>query len=359
MNALYNYGISQEDILSEYKALEIAENDSLICIASGGEIPLNMAALQELKILAVDTSINQLRLCRIKQLATSVMDSIKAASFLGYMDMTDIQRLNIYKNEIRILLSNDDRTFWDRNSSAIQKGLINAGRFEKYIRKFSYLGRAIIGIRNFYRLFECDTVEDQKYIFDEKISGPLLKNLFRIAFHPRIYRNRGIDQAGLMHSGSHNIADLFFQRFKNFCCNTLSRKNYFLQYIFFNRVLFPEALPAFLQPSFHHKFVKNQNNIGYQCISIKEALLQADPGQYNKIHLSNIGDWISKEEMTQHFNLIKDKTIPSSRVILRYIHMNHKVPASISELSADYNLGENLVITDRFPFYAIVPIYRK
>ena len=90
MEALCNYGISQEDVLSEYKALEITRNDSLLCIASAGEIPLNMAALQDLNIVAVDNSINQLRLCRIKQVAASLLDPVIAASFLGYMHISHL-----------------------------------------------------------------------------------------------------------------------------------------------------------------------------------------------------------------------------------------------------------------------------
>jgi S-adenosylmethionine-diacylglycerol 3-amino-3-carboxypropyl transferase len=358
MEPLYNYGISQEDVFSEYRALKIAPHDSLICIASAGEIPLNMAALQDMNILAVDNSIDQIRLCRIKQVAASVMDPIRAASFLGYMEMPSVNRQNIFCNEIRPLLPEEDCFFWECYPFAVQQGVINSARFEQYIRKVSVLGRSLIGKRNLSRLFDCDTVEEQKEIFDQRITGPFLKSIFEIAFHPRIYINRGIDPAGLTHSGSRNIAEFFFQRFRNFCCSTISRKNYYLQYIFFNHLLFREALPEFLQPSLHENFVKNQSRIEYKCTSFDEALQDTAPGLFNKIHLSNIGDWMSKESMSDLFSLIRDKTLPGSRAVMRYIHMNHKVPASVPELVADYDLGEDLIMSDRFPFYSIVPVIR-
>jgi S-adenosylmethionine-diacylglycerol 3-amino-3-carboxypropyl transferase len=359
MEALFNYGISQEDVLSEYQALDISRNDSILCIASAGEIPLNLAALQHVSIVAVDNSAHQLSLCRIKQLAATCLNSSKAASFLGYMDMPGAERSAIYLKDIRPLLSEEDRHFMDRYSLIVQEGLINAGRFEKYIRRFSALGRHVIGKKNLYRLFECDSVAEQQEIFDNHISGLLLKGIFKTAFHPTIYKKRGIDPMGLTHSGTRNIADFFYQRFRNFCCSTPSRKNYYLQYTFFNRVLFAEALPEFLQPALYDSFIKNSVRIEFRQDSFEATLEQAVKGQFNKIHLSNIGDWMSTASMAVLFSLIRDRTVPGARAVLRYIHMNHLIPATVKELHANYKLGEDIVHTDRYPFYSIVPIIRQ
>lgn len=359
MGALYNYGISQEDVLSEYRALGIAGNDSLLCIASAGEIPLNMAALQNLNIVAVDNSVNQLRLCRIKQASALCLDSVKAASFLGYMDMSDKERQRIFNLDIRSKLSEEDCRFWDQQSHAIRKGVINAARFEQYIRKFSAIGRSIIGRKNLFRLFDCDSIEDQKAVFDQRVTKPLLKNIFKIAFHPTIYKNRGIDPAGLAHSGTRNIADFFFQRLRNFCCNTLASRNYYFQFTFFNRVLFTEALPEFLQPVLRDNFIKNGARIEFRLSKFDKALEESDSGMFNKLHLSNIGDWMSKEAMSEQFRLIRDKTKPGTRAVMRFIHLNHELPSFLPELTADYLLGNELVLNDRYPFYSIVPISRK
>lgn len=358
MQPPYNYGISQEDVLTEFTALDIAENDSLLCIASAGEIPLNMAALQNLNILAIDTSIYQLRLCKIKMVAATSMESLQAASFLGYMVMSGTERQRIFSQEIGPRLSAEDRLFWEQNSGTILSGVVNAARFEQYIRKVSAIGRTVIGSRNLYRLFECESVQKQKELFDQRITGPLLRSIFNIAFHPRIYKNRGIDPLGLTHSGARNIAGFFFQRFRNFCCSTIARKNYYLQYTFFNQVLFPEALPEYLQPNLHGAFVENSKRIEFRLSDFDEALKLAEPGQFNKIHLSNIGDWMSKESMAALFCLVRDKTSPGALAVMRYIHLNHTLPATVPELAADYHLGENLILTDRYPFYTIVPIRR-
>jgi S-adenosylmethionine-diacylglycerol 3-amino-3-carboxypropyl transferase len=359
MDHLYNYGISQEDVLTEIKALDLSDSDSLLCIASAGEIPLNIAALFDVKVKASDISVNQLKLCRIKQVAGLHPDKIRSASFLGYMDMGRYDREIIFRNEIAPKLPEEDRKFWERNSEALKNGVINAGRFESFIQKAAYMGRLIVGTKNLKSLFECVSIEEQADIFDKKIKNLFLKGMFKITFHPMIYKNRGIDPTGLTHSGARNIADFFFHRFRNFCCSTLSRRNYFFQYTFFNKVLFPEAMPEFLQPAFHDRYLKNCNNIEYAAESIGKILADEDPGKFNKLHISNIGDWQSEDKMQDFFRLIDRKTSTGARISMRYIHMNHKIPADLPSIVADYNLGMTLEQSDRYPFYSIVPLIRK
>jgi S-adenosylmethionine-diacylglycerol 3-amino-3-carboxypropyl transferase len=359
MDHLYNYGISQEDVRTEIKALDLSDGDSLLCIASAGEVPLNIASLFDVKIKAADVSANQLRLCRIKQVAALNPDTVRSASFLGYMNMEKNERGLIFRNEIAPYLSGEDRRFWESNSEALKNGVINAGRFERFMQKAAYIGRFIVGSKNLYELFECDSIEEQADIFDRKIKGLFLKGLFKVTFHPKIYKNRGIDPAGLTHSGATDIADFFFNRFRNFCCNTPSRRNYFFQYTFFNKVLFPEAMPEFLQPSCHDRFLKNYDNIEYAGESVEKILSDEDCGKFNKLHISNIGDWQSEEKMQELLRLINIKTVPGARVSMRYIHFNHRIPSDLPSVQADYNLGRILEQSDRYPFYSIVPLIRN
>jgi S-adenosylmethionine:diacylglycerol 3-amino-3-carboxypropyl transferase len=359
MDILYNYGISQEDVLTELKALDLKNDDSLLCIASAGEIPLNVAAMADVRVTAVDTSENQIRLCRIKQASALFNDSVKAASFLGYMKMDENERERIYRDEISGCLPADDRKFWVSCLPVIRGGVVNAGRFENFMRKVTGVGRLIVGEKNLYKLFECETIEEQQDVFDRKIKGPLVNAIFRIAFHPWVYRNRGIDPAGLTHSGARNIGEFFFNRFRNFCCSSISRNNYFLQYTFFNEVLFREALPEFLQPTYFDRLSRNACSIEYITDPLEKILGAYESGRFNKIHISNIGDWMSVNEVADIFRMIRDKTSPGAKIVMRYIHLNHKIPDYLPELLADYSLGQKLEAKDRYPFYSIVPILRS
>lgn len=359
MDPIYNYGISQEDAQSEYKALELGDGDSILCIASAGEMPLNLAAMNDVKIVACDTSINQIRLCKLKHISALRSDRLTAASFLGYMEMDCKSREELFMEKILPELPGEDKEFWVKNIGTIREGAVNSGRFEKYMRKVAGIGRTIAGKKNLYSLFDCNSIEEQKDIFGRKINGLVVNSIFRIAFHPWVYKNRGIDPAGLTHSGVRNIGEFFFQRFRSFCCNTLAVKNYFLQYTFFNRVLYPEALPEYLQPENHDRFSGNANKIVYIALPLEKILETEESGTFNKILISNIGDWMSKEAMAGLFRMIRDKTLSGTKIVMRYIHLNHKIPDTVPELIPDYELGEDIIKTDRYPFYSLVPINRK
>ena len=76
MKPLYNYGISQEDARTERRALDIREGDRLLCVASAGEVPLNLLAMGTVAIEAVDISRTQLFLCRLKMAACRVLEPV-------------------------------------------------------------------------------------------------------------------------------------------------------------------------------------------------------------------------------------------------------------------------------------------
>jgi len=63
--------------------------------------------------------------------------------------------------------------------------------------------------------------------------------------------------------------------------------------------------------------------------------------------------------MNDLFRLIIYKTVPGARAVMRYIHLNHPIPSDLTDLEADYPLGRSLELSDRYPFYSVVPIIRK
>jgi S-adenosylmethionine:diacylglycerol 3-amino-3-carboxypropyl transferase len=356
MIPLYNFGLSQEDPLTEIKGLDLTDGDSLLCIASGGEVPLSIAALNNVSIIAIDASEDQLRLCRIKQKSAMLLEPPNAAGFLGYTRMPFIRRENLFEKKIAPALQKEDLNYWRKNIKVIRTGVIHAGKFEQFICKASLPARAIIGGKNFYRLFDCNSATEQEDIFDRFFSGVLLKTIFKTVFHPRIYKNRGIDAAGMLHHQKGNIGDFFFNRFRNFCCGTPARDNFLLQYVFFRQSLFTAALPEYLKIENRETFLQNHHKISFISSRMEDFLAQAQTGQYDKIQISNIGDWLPIKSMARLFEKIQEKTQPGSRMIMRHIYLEHPVPESVPFLKPDHKLGEQLMQTDRFPFSSIVPI---
>ena len=93
---LYNFGISQDDVLAENKALDFKSCDNLLCVASAGEVPLNILAKYDINIDAVDIAVNQLHLCYLKLAAIRQLEPGEAASFLGFTDITASKRMLLF-----------------------------------------------------------------------------------------------------------------------------------------------------------------------------------------------------------------------------------------------------------------------
>lgn len=354
MNPLYNYGLSQEDALTEYRALDIRLGDRLIAIASAGEVPLNLVALEDVRVEAVDISRNQLALAKLKLGACRALEPAEAASFLGFSEAPEVARRRLF-DRVALFLGEDELAFWRGNISAVERGAVRAGRFERYLRKFSRLARLVLGESKLRGLFERDTLVEREEYFDRFLSTALVRALFRLAFDPRLYRRRGIADEGLRHGGERDIAGFFYGRFRDFCCATPARKNYYFQFALWGRVLFPEALPEYLSPEGLARVRERHGNIAWREVSIQDALAGHPAGTFNKFHLSNIGDWMSREDYAALLTLLCDKAPAASRAVARYIHLDHPLPGTLNgRLVRDARLAGELIKADRFPFYNLV-----
>jgi S-adenosylmethionine-diacylglycerol 3-amino-3-carboxypropyl transferase len=303
----------------------------------------------------VDTSREQLFLCKIKYEAASHLEPLRAAQFLGYMEMDGYKREQLYQKEIGPYLETDANKFWTMNCKAIKLGVIHAGRFEKYMQKVSYIARKIIGENNLFRLLECTSLHEQEEIFERYIQGQLLRLIFKTAFHPLIYKNRGVDPVALRYSTT-KMSDFFLQRFKGFCCTTLARNNYYFQFVFFGKVLYPDALPEFIRKDTHHTFLKNKDGIAFRLKSIQDTLSETTPGKFNKVQLSNIGDWLSPNDIIVLYKIMQDKTLPGAKMLFRYIYKYHPIPDETKFLKINADLGDEVITRDRYPFYSVMPI---
>jgi S-adenosylmethionine-diacylglycerol 3-amino-3-carboxypropyl transferase len=292
MKAPYNYGLSQEDALTELKALDVQPDDRLLCIASGGEVPLNLLALRRIRIDAADVSPGQLFLSRLKLGACRALEPREAAAFLGFSDATAVERKRLF-GQVRRFLREEDKGYWTANLPAIETGAVRAGRFERYLEKLRSVGLFVLGKRKLIRLFELDSGPERRDFFDRFLSTPFLKALFRAAFHPRLYRKRGIASQGLIHCGAGGPAAFFHRRFRDFCTATPPRNNYYHLWSLFGRVLFPEALPEYLSEKGMQRVRQRPDAVSWRFASFQDVLRSSVPGTFNKFHLSNIGDWMS------------------------------------------------------------------
>ena len=356
MKHQFDFGISQEDSNIELLSLDIKDGDNLLCVASAGEIPLNILAKKDIIIDAVDINLNQIYLSKLKLISSRLFEPIEAAGFLGFMKMDKRSRYKLFIKSSN-LMNNDEKNFWVSHKKLIENGVINAGRFEKYLSRFRGLALYLIGENKLLRLMEFDSIADQQIFFDNNINTKSLKRLFDFIFNPMFYKNRAVSEQGFHNFDNTNKSDFFYNRFRNFCTSTCARENYYLQYFLFNRILYKEALPEYLSEQGMNCIRANLKNINFRNISYMNALEMSNEIKYNKFHLSNIGDWMSKTEYENLIRVIITKAVKPFKIFSRYLHCSNTIPESLqNNIKIDDDLESKLIIGDKFPFYNLISI---
>jgi len=195
MSALFGFGFSQEDELTVASTLGVV-GQTVLCIASGGDIPLSLLARGARQVIAVDISEAQLHLCRLKIAAIERLDPESAAELLGFMPAPTSQR-RTWLAACMENLPEPTAAFWRLHETAVcSRGAIWCGRYERFIRKLQVIIRPLLG-RAFSDLARSATTAEQELIFDRRIGRPWLRALFRLAFSRKVYSGHGVDKQGL------------------------------------------------------------------------------------------------------------------------------------------------------------------
>lgn len=356
MPFLFDFGVSQEDFRTEESVLKIADGDIVLSLASAGEVPLSILSNCKVKITAVDISEKQIFLCKLKLACVLFIDFPQNGQFLGFGKIDKKSRAKIYFDIIRPHLSSEEIIFWDRNLKFIKNGVINAGRFEHYMNQLRFLVFMIIGRKNIFNLIKSKNLKEQTEIFDKKIaSRKSLQWLFKVAFHPKIYKNRGLSEQALIHANK-TTGERFYLKFRNLCTTTLSSENYFLQYFLIGYCLNNNAFPQYLKPEYKEQIINNLSDFEICNISLQTELSEKEKGFYTKIHLSNLGDWLTETDFEALIQLLKNKCVAGTRICYRYLQKNHFATNKFSGFEIDEKLSEAAYLKDRFPFYNIISL---
>jgi len=249
-------------------------------------------------------------------------------------------------------LNENEIVFWEQNFYFIEAGVVGSGRFERYIKRMRYAAWLIIGKKNLASLISCKTLKEQNSVFHNRIaSRKSLQLLFKIAFHPKLYKKRGLQEQALIHARK-DTGERFYRRFEDFCTGSLASTNYFLQYFLTGKCITDDSYPEYLQPRNRSRLLVNLNNLEFKPISFQDAIREKDKGIFNKIHFSNLGDWMGSDDFSETMQLLITHCPVGTKICYRYLQKDHLLAAGIDGIIVDRSVSENVQKKDRFPFYS-------
>src|SRR4051812_40051699 len=153
------YSTVWEDHLLLERGLDLHPGDDVLVLSSAGDNVLNLLLREPRRIVALDVNPAQSALVELKIAAIALLDHPRFIQLLGVAPCDD--RLALYES-VRPRLSQQSRAWWDDHTAAIQSGIVESGRLERFIGGFREFHFSASQRRGVERLFASRTLDEQR-----------------------------------------------------------------------------------------------------------------------------------------------------------------------------------------------------
>jgi S-adenosylmethionine-diacylglycerol 3-amino-3-carboxypropyl transferase len=328
-------------------ALDIQPGDHCLAIASAGDNALAMLSRHPAQVIALDLSPAQLACLELRVAAYRELNHEELLILIGSTSGRD--RQSLYQR-CRSQLSNEVLHFWDTHPNEIEKGIGNAGKFERYFATFR--NQILPWIHNqscIQDLLQSKTLEQRQQFYAHKWNTWRWQALFRIFFSRFVMGRSGRDPSFFKYvEGS--VADRILHR-TQYALTTLDpAENPYLQWILTG---YHTALPYALRPENFDAIRANLDRLEWHCISVEDYLEQIGENAIDRYNLSDIFEYLSP----QNYRLLLEKLVHSGRSGGRLAYWNMLAPRSrppelASTLKPHSELSQRLHAQDKAFFYS-------
>lgn len=342
---LVRYANCWEDARILIKALQPLMGRRILSVASAGDNSLSLLA-RGAEVIAVDISPAQLACLELRKTAIACLDYQDCLAFLGVTDHSN--RFAVYR-QLRSVLDNKARSFWDSHPIAVNTGIIHAGKFERY---FQFFRRWLLPcIHSQYWIAELllHRPREQRIEFYEKHwANRRWHWLFHLFFSRAVMARMGRDPEFFRYVKG-PIAGRLLERAQYAFTELDPSDNPYLRYILTGN--YAPALPDYLQPEVFGQVRANLAALKTVLANVEEAA--AVYGPFDGFNLSDIFEYIGPDTMSTLYGQFVDHARPGARLA----YWNMLVPRScppqyLQQIQPLLALAEELFSEDRAFFYS-------
>ena len=299
--SLIRYSQCWEDTEVLLESLNIQENDICFGILSAGDNVFSMLAENPKKVVALDISFPQIALAKLKK---EVFNSLSYEEMLEFMGvMKSDKRIEIY-DRIRKNLDKEVKEYWDFNRESIEKGIIHAGKFEKFFKIFrEKILPFVHSKKRIEKLLEKKSRQERIEYYDKYWNNFRWKLMFKLFFSKYIVGKLGRDKEFFRYAEK-NISEEMKERSRYALCEQNPYENPYINYILTGNYR-KDCLPYFLRKENFDKIRKNLHKVEILQSSVEEYLDQID-FKIDKFNLSDIFEYMSAENYSKLMGKIYD-----------------------------------------------------
>ena len=339
------YAQVREDARLEIEALRPSLRDSLVIVSSGGCTALALLAAGAGRVSSVDCNRAQNHLVELKIAALVALEHLEALSFLGASAGRPDQRVSAYK-AVRPHLTTAARAYWDRPTSGLAKGALNAGVTEKFIRTvLKGLRLFVVSGSSIARLLACRSPGEQQQVFTREWKTWRWRMFFRVLLNRAVFR-RTYDPSFFANVENPGFPAHFQARAEHALTKLSIAENYFLQHMLMGR--YTTALPAYLTAEGAQTVASAAGRLTLIDGGMTEYLRTLPDASVTGFGLSNICEWLTPPAIEELFGQVVRTAAPGARLCFRNFVGWTEVPMRWRSLVAeDRATGERLMMNDR------------
>jgi S-adenosylmethionine-diacylglycerol 3-amino-3-carboxypropyl transferase len=340
-----------EDPVLNVAALRPQPGQTLLSVTSGGCNSLSLAVAGYRRVIAVDLNPAQSALLELKIAGARTLAHREYLELLGVRPSPG--RAALYRRT-RAALPAPARDYWDRQGGAIDRGLLTAGRYERYLGAFRALLGGLVGRDRVARLFRLRSLDEQRRFYDEEWDTRRWRLFFRLFFSRAILGLGGLDRAFFTYV--EDIPDFgahFLGRARHVLTEVPIRDNYFLAQICLGRYLDERALPPYLLPENFAALRAAAERVEVVTGELGSVLSGLPDESVDAFNFSNCFEWVAPATFEGMLRQTHRAARPGARLCYWNLLVRRSHPPALDPLFApEPELAGRLLARDRAFVYS-------
>jgi S-adenosylmethionine-diacylglycerol 3-amino-3-carboxypropyl transferase len=329
-----------EDPIVDLEALNLAPDEHLIAIASGGCNVMSYLCEAPVRITAVDLNPAHIALNKLKQAAVRHFPDYQTFhKFFAEADARD--NVHAYETWLRPHLDENSRRYWDSRNLI---GRRRIGYFGSNLYRHGLLGTFIgashllarLHGRNPRRILTARSLEEQREIFEAELAPLFEKRHIRWLLNkPSALFGLGIppSQFEALKGDEQHMSKVLLERLERLACGFDLSENYFAWQAFGRRYASGGSgpLPPYLQRENFENLKSRVDGLEIEHRSFTEYLEAQPDDTLDAYVLLDAQDWMTDEILTGLWRQIARTAKPGGRVIFRTAGAESILPGRVSD----------------------------